>query len=178
MAGSRQESVSVATSPIRLNLGCGKRLKEGFINVDLPGNWSGQKPDVETDLRDLPFEDNYADEAMAIHVLEHFYLWEVHDILDEWVRVLKPGGRLIIEVPCLDKVVDFLRRGEPNLRYTLFPLYGDPSYQSEAMCHRWCYSQALLKQFMEAHLESVEVQPAKYHFPERDMRVVGVKRGA
>ena len=27
-------------------------------------------------MRELPFPDNYADEARAIHIIEHFYPWE------------------------------------------------------------------------------------------------------
>lgn len=163
---------------IRLNIGCGKRIEKGWINIDKYGSWCKEAPDVDADIRALPFPDGYADEAKAIHVLEHFYLWETHEVLAEWVRVLKPGGKLAIEVPCLDKVVDFLRKGEPSLRYTLYPLYGDPSYMSEAMCHRWCFSKALLKEMMEQHLTDVREEPAKYHFPERDMRMVGVKAPA
>lgn len=138
-------------------------------------NWAKEQPDVSADLRKLPFEDGYADVAMAIHVLEHFPLWETHDVLEEWVRVLKPGGQLVIEVPCLDKVIEFFLRGETNLRYTMLPLYGDPTYRSEAMLHKWCFSRAMLKAFMSEHLENVREEPAKWHFPERDMRMIGEK---
>lgn len=150
---------------------------DGYINVDMPSNWSGAKPDIAADLRELPFEDNYADEVMAIHVLEHFYLWEAPYVVQEWVRVLKPGGRLIVEVPCLDRVFEFIRKGERNIRLTLLPLYGDPTYKDPAMCHRWCYSEELMVDMLSQFLDSVEVQPAKFHFPHRDMRVTGVKRG-
>lgn len=165
----------MAASPVRLNLGCGPKLLEGWVNVDYESNHSGRKPDVSADLRDLPFADGYADEAMAIHVLEHFYLWETRGVLREWVRVLKPGGTLAIEVPCLDKVVEFMRRGETNLKYTLLPLYGDPTHQDPAMCHRWCFSKALLHKFMSDFLEDVREEQPLFHFPERDMRMVGVK---
>lgn len=164
-------------SPVRLNLGCGHRLLKGWVNVDLADNWTGNPPDVSADLRKLPFDDNYADVAMAIHVLEHFHLWETHDVLSEWVRVLKPGGQLVIEVPCLDKVIEFFRQGETNLRYTLYPLFGDPTHRSEAMMHKWCFSRSLLEEFMRDHLVDVKEEVAQYHFPERDMRFVGRKRG-
>ena len=175
MVGGGEEGLSVAASPVRLNLGCGPKLLEGWVNVDFESNHSRRKPDVSADLRDLPFSDGYADEAMAIHVLEHFYLWETRAVLQEWVRVLKPGGTLAIEVPCLDKVVEFLRRGETNLKYTLLPLYGDPTHQDPAMCHRWCFSKALLHKFMSDFLEDVREERPLFHFPERDMRMVGVK---
>ena len=164
-------------SPVRLNLGCGHRLLDGWVNVDLAENWTGEKPDVSSDLRKLPFEDNYADVAMAIHVLEHFPLWETHDLLSEWVRVLKPGGKLIIEVPCFDKVVQFLKNDETNIRMTLYALYGNPSYRNEAMMHKWCFSRGLLKAFLKDHLVDVKEEEPQFHFKERDMRFVGLKGG-
>ncbi len=35
---------------IHLNLGCGKKLWDGFINIDFPSNWSGKKADIECDV--------------------------------------------------------------------------------------------------------------------------------
>ena len=84
----------MAEGAIKLNLGCGaKILPKPYINVDLPNNWADSKPDVEADLtKPLPFPDDYADEVMAIHVIEHFDRWEAPVILRDWVRVLKPGA--------------------------------------------------------------------------------------
>jgi len=49
------------------------------------------------------FEDNIFLELYASHVLEHFdYANELGLVLDEWFRVLKPGGRIYISVPDLD----------------------------------------------------------------------------
>ena len=92
---------------VKLNLGCGRRILEGYTNVDLPGNHSGIKPDVEADLRKLPFPDEHADEIMAVHVIEHFYVWEVMSVLDEWKRVLKTGGKIILELPNLMSILKF-----------------------------------------------------------------------
>ena len=51
----------------RLNLGCGKDLREGYINSDLLGGG------VQCDLRKFPWPwpDNYADEILMWNVLEH-----------------------------------------------------------------------------------------------------------
>ena len=59
---------------IKLNLGCGDKLLEGYINVDLVEDRSGVKPDVNCDLRNLSvFESDYADEILSVHVVEHFW---------------------------------------------------------------------------------------------------------
>jgi SAM-dependent methyltransferase len=48
----------------------------------------------------LPFKDGVLDYVASSHLLEDFYDWV--PLLTEWVRVLKPGGRLIVCLP--DKV--------------------------------------------------------------------------
>ena len=163
---------------IRLNLGCGNKILDGYLNCDYEDNYSSNKPDVPCDIKELPFEDNFADEILAVHVLEHFYVWEVEDVLNEWIRVLKPGGKLIIEVPCLDKIINaFIKfNGSPPINLAMWGLYGDPSYQDTRMCHRWCYSEkqleALLKQ---VNLKDIESKPAQFHVEIRDMRMEAIK---
>lgn len=46
----------------------------------------------------LSFPDQSFDRLIAAHVLEHLYY--PHEVLREWVRVLKPGGTLSIVLPC------------------------------------------------------------------------------
>lgn len=133
-------------------------------------------PDVVADVRKLPFPDNYADEARAIHIIEHFYAWEALDVVREWVRVIKPGGQLAIECPCLDKVLKLAEVPQIDPRYTYWALYGDPRHQRPEMCHRWCYSvTALTKLMIQAGLVELRPEPPQFHFPVRDMRVVGIK---
>ena len=57
---------------IRLNLGCGDKILENYINVDVASERKGKKPDVISDIRKLTFDDNYADEILSVHVIEHF----------------------------------------------------------------------------------------------------------
>ena len=168
---------------IRLNLGCGSRVLEGWVNVDLVSRETTKKvkkePEVVSDIRKLPFPDDYADEAMAIHVVEHFHVWEVPDLLREWIRVLKPGSPLIIEVPDLDKVISYMANGMKNPSFTMWPLYGDPSYCDPLMGHKWGYTPITLAKMM-AHvgLKNIERHQAQYHMKEqRDMRLVGYKDG-
>lgn len=161
---------------VRLNLGCGQKIWPGFVNVDLADNTSGFKPDVCADLRSLPFPDDYADEAYAIHVLEHFYLWDVPGVLQEWRRVLKPGGRLIVEVPCMDKVLVHFAKPKPNLQMTWLALYGDCDRKDPNMVHKFCYSRDQLRvAFKNSGFKDVVVGEPQFHYKARDMRCEGTK---
>jgi len=103
------------TNLIKLNLGCGDKILADYINVDVAQERSGKQPDVICDVRNLnKFSNDYADEILAVHVIEHFWRWEVVSILKEWVRVLKPNGKLILECPNLKSACEqFLQ--DPDL---------------------------------------------------------------
>ncbi len=168
--GDRSETVEEA---IRVNLGCGDKYLEGWVNVD-KGEWD---KDVDADVRELPFDEDYADEAMAIHVIEHFYAWEAPDVLEEWLRILKPGGKLIVECPDLQKTINHMANGITDPQLTMWPLYGDPRYGDPLMCHKWGYTPNSLRKLMEyVGFKNVTEEPAQFKLKEvRDMRLVGYK---
>ena len=59
----------------------------------------------------LPFKDNTLDFVYSSHLLEDFLDWD--DILAEWLRVLKPGGHLIILVPDKKLWNVAIQKGQP-----------------------------------------------------------------
>jgi|TARA_B100001750_G_C15331456_1_gene507502 ubiquinone/menaquinone biosynthesis C-methylase UbiE len=85
---------------MKLNLGCGNRKNEGWINVDKHKIF---KPDVLHDLEKFPypFEENSVDEILLSHVLEH--IGQNPDIfiniIKEFYRVCKNGAYINIYVP-------------------------------------------------------------------------------
>lgn len=171
--------------PVRLNLGCGDKVLEGYVNVDVAPSRRGLRPDVLCDLHDLSvFAGDSADEILAVHVVEHFWRWEVLDILKEWVRVLKPGGKMILECPNLISACQTLlsdpenaSAGDARGQRSMWVFYGDPSWQDPLMTHRWAYTPNSLASLMrEAGLVEVRQEPAQFKLREpRDMRVVGSK---
>jgi predicted SAM-dependent methyltransferase len=62
----------------KLNLRCGDKILPGYVNVDVAASRRGLKPDVLCDLHKLTsFEDNTVDGILSVHVVEHFWRWEV-----------------------------------------------------------------------------------------------------
>jgi len=79
----------------KLNLGSGKDIKDGWVNLDsakLPG------VDIVHDIEKLPlpFGDNEFDEILCQDILEHI---EYIPVLKDIHRILKKGSKLTIRVP-------------------------------------------------------------------------------
>ena len=85
-------------NPIKLHLACGLDYQPGYVNVDLYPQ-ENAKVDAVFDVKKIPYDDNTVDEIRALHIIEHFDWFEGQEVLKEWYRVLKPGGKLIIETP-------------------------------------------------------------------------------
>jgi predicted SAM-dependent methyltransferase len=101
---------------VKLNLGCGGNFIKGkeWINVDkfvIPPD-KKELIFVEADVRDLPFDKNYADYILLDNVLEHLPQSEIPDVVYEIKRVLKVGGIAVIVVP------DFTNIAEEWLEYS------------------------------------------------------------
>lgn len=55
--------------------------------------------DVVCDARDVNLPDQCADLVYSQECLEHFSWREYQSVLEEWCRLVKPGGKIVIEVP-------------------------------------------------------------------------------
>jgi predicted SAM-dependent methyltransferase len=158
---------------MKLNLGCGSKKVEGFTGVDI------KHADIVADIRHLPFPDESVDEIMAIHVCEHAYQHEIVAMIREWLRVLKPDGKMALELPCFDKVVKYIRENDVlDDRMVRWPLFGQPETHKdgEAAVHKYCWTRAEFKKMLEyAGCVNVSEDVPHYHVPQRDMRFVCYK---
>ncbi len=155
---------------LRINVAAGNKHWPGFCNVDKYG-----EADVQSDIRELPFEDGTVDEMHAIHCLEHLPRMELESILHHWNRLLKTGGKLVIELPCLNKISQMVVDGEKNLRLTVLGIFGDPRDEKPGMMHQWCYTREELTEALDQCNFTVTEAEPKFHIARRDMRLEAVK---
>jgi predicted SAM-dependent methyltransferase len=116
---------------LRLHLGCGSNVVDGWVNIDrspsvqlakVPGLrrllrrvriLSKEQADavfprgiVRADVtRRIPVPDGSAEVAYSSHVIEHVSRWQALDMLRECTRVLRPGGLIRIVTPDLASVI-------------------------------------------------------------------------
>lgn len=172
---------------MRINYGCGRRVLAGWTNVDAIVNPKATRaPEVLHALtfnadgsivEPTPLSDACADELMAAHVIEHFAEWEAPFVMLEWKRLLKVGGKLILELPNIEAAARNLLAGmEPQM--WRFPFYGDGSHKDPYMLHRFGYTPKSIKALVaEAGFERIALLPPQTHGPRpnRDMRVEAFK---
>jgi SAM-dependent methyltransferase len=79
----------------KLNLGCGSKHKQGYVNIDI------QAPaDLVADVtKGLPFKDGEAERAEADNLLEHLDNDEFRFVMNEIWRVLTVDGIFWLKVP-------------------------------------------------------------------------------
>lgn len=88
------ELLDTPEPPLRLNLGGGDGPQpQGYVNVDR--KFGGE-------VFPLDYPDESVDSIRASHVLEHFSHRHTLAVLQEWFRVLRPGGSISIAVPDFD----------------------------------------------------------------------------
>ncbi|MCX6147466.1 MAG: glycosyltransferase, partial [Candidatus Kapabacteria bacterium] len=121
----------VLPKPLKLNLGCGKDFKEGFLNFDL---YSNNPNVISMDIRNLTLPSNSADYILASDILEHFSHREVDNVLKEWSRVLKPGGTLEIRCPSLKLQLQAYMRGYWNADLASYMIFGGQTNPGDYHC--------------------------------------------
>lgn len=102
---------TITTKQVKLNLGCGKLIKPGYVNIDMRPL---QGVDKTHDLFMFPWywqEDNSVDEILLSHFVEHIpHMVRYHQFpnwnkdgffvfFEECWRILKIGGIIEIWVP-------------------------------------------------------------------------------
>jgi hypothetical protein len=133
---------------IKINVGCGERPIPGFVNTDAIAHPEANKV---CPAWDLGFEDGSAIELQCHHVIEHFFPKDWPPTLDEFWRVLAPGGEILISCPDFGEVA----RGYVEGRYSIedartlvtatVPPFNSCDYNVPESYHRTVHSEDSLK---------------------------------
>lgn len=169
-----------------INFACGKQTWDGYYCIDAVKHPKATRdPDLLHILRfdgqnlvnPLPLADGVADELQSHHFLEHNFAWEAPALVQEWRRLLKTGGRLIIELPNLEAACKNLLAGM-NDQMSIWPLYGNQELNDPFMCHKFAYTPKTARALLEANgFTRVIVLAPQTHGARanRDMRLEAVK---
>jgi predicted SAM-dependent methyltransferase len=152
---------------MKLNLGCGKTYKPGYLNVD---SCDTSVADRNWDILDLQLKDESADLIEVDQVIEHFDWVNVRYLLAEFWRVLKSGGSLIIETPDLLGSMKKLKKaqGEEFLIGSQW-LFG---IGTKGQRHGMVFKDKELKgMLMGSGFEDIEFHPQKTYPSEPGLRV-------
>jgi len=89
-----------------LDLGCGDNKVEGAIGLD---NIALSEVDIVHDLLHFPYpiKANSFDTIYLRHVIEHFNIDKINNIMNECYRILKKDGQLFINVPHVFSIAAF-----------------------------------------------------------------------
>lgn len=139
--GVRQAKSLRNRNELKLNFGCGQKIKPGFINIDLC-----RDADLRLDLREpMPFLTNSCAMVHSEHFLEHLaYPRHAMRFMAECLRVLRPGGVFRVGVPDSEWPIrayardqhyvewfDYVRREYPNSAWT----------DTDMECVNWSFRQ-------------------------------------
>ena len=137
-------------SEVKLNIGSGDDMREGWINIDAVGY-----PDVVVDVTNLSmFPDECADVIENNHVIEHISYKETLKVLQEWIRILKVGGEFVLRCPdvgkmCLRYAQQQWQIGpdgtERNIINVLYGNFEDPHYG----VHRAGFDKNLIRHYLQ-----------------------------
>ena len=81
---------------MKLNIGCGRDIRKGWINLDMV---KSEGVDVVHNLEKFPypFKNNFFEEIYAAHIIEH--LENPYKFMRELWRISKKNAKIIIKTP-------------------------------------------------------------------------------
>jgi predicted SAM-dependent methyltransferase len=106
-----------APTKIVLNVGCGYPARQSLHPLFQGFEWRELRLDIDpsvnpdficsmTDMQ--PIESGSIDAVWSSHNLEHLHRHEVPVALAEFIRVLRPGGQMLLTLPDLQKIAELV----------------------------------------------------------------------
>ncbi len=145
---------------MKLNIGCGNDWRAGWVNID---SSPGSAADKVMPAENLDLPGGCAREIEALHLAEHLGYFRTRYFLSECFRVLRPGGRLVLETPDIIKTCAAFAgaRGPEEREVQLGWIYGP---ETAGMSHRYAFPEELLKELARrAGFDIISRESRTYH---------------
>jgi predicted SAM-dependent methyltransferase len=155
-------------TPLKLDIGAGAEPRgEDFVTLDqfAPAH-------IKAPMWAIPLPDASVDEIWSSHALEHVACAKVSQTLKEWLRVLKPGARAIVQVPNFDYVARYWFTGTDRA-WAEQMVFGTQAHDGEF--HKAAYTAATIKADMEAAGFTVERVEYRWSHNQETLQAVATK---
>jgi hypothetical protein len=167
---------------LKLNLGCGDKYREGYLNIDV----NSQIADIHEDILNLEFDNESVSEVLMVHVIEHIDFSLVRPFLKRLFTWLREDGLLIIEFPDVLKVARCVLQFKGDIEklenspFGIRGFYGEPVHNmSIHEYHKWGWTEISLKSLL-GDVGFTKTYTEKPHFHgqrvKRDTRIVAIKQ--
>lgn len=131
---------------MKLNLGCGPDIKDGYLNID---TCALDNRVVVADIRNLPYDKNTIEEIYAKDILEHLSLNDAIQAINNWSKICKSGARLFIQTICIDLMIEAYSNGIWSIEVLNYMLFAGKNWVNGISkpedYHKSCYSKSLLE---------------------------------
>lgn len=174
--------------PRKLEIGSGMNPHPGYEHMDIRADLPHIEH-VHDIYKPLPFAADTFDEILSWSVVEHISWRNIREVLTNWKKVLKPGGKLEIWVPDLEYLCTMYKEGKvdehldksyidtaqkvighysPSV-WAMIKMFGGQDYQENfhAAMYDWTTMQQMLKSIGFQKVERI----APYH----GLRVIAFK---
>ena len=153
---------------MKLDIGAGNvRHGEGWTTVDLH-----TEADIKASMDKLPMDANSVEEIWSSHALEHQDDQKILATLKEWERVLKPGGKMTLQVPNLDYIARYWLHGGDR-SYAKQIIFGNQQHAGEY--HKTGWNPAMLRADLEAAGFRVDKIEIVWDYAQETIRAEAVK---
>lgn len=148
----------------KLNLGCGRKTRKGWINIDIN---QGKNVQLVHNLNNIPypFKDNTVKEIYARAVVEHLHILP-DEFVTECYRILVKGGKLKFSMPystSVNRDISPQHSGRASL-YETFDVYTKQHFPHDFVKFRKIKKVLLFPKGL--HLHNYLIEPLLNKFPQ------------
>lgn len=146
----------ITRGDLKVNLGCGRNIKPGWINVD---GWKRADIDIVCDLsKEFPFKEGSCIYIYSEHFIEHLEWFDGYSLIKKCFNSLEKGGTFRIVFPDFKKLFKAYIDGDDDFLWK----YSDGLNNRDLPYYKSVYEKP-----EEIRLERKNNLPPSWHFSQR-----------